>query len=136
MITQRTSSCAYLFADVGCLNNLGLYLAHQALELLLGTPNIFSVDQRTTALLTNRLTKGGASKLDIQRALYLAALSQFCIYVPTVDGLNWPLRRGDPLYDVNVVKEKCTLKVRISAIQNLFFSLRIEYMYHPFAGFS
>jgi hypothetical protein len=83
--------------------------------LLLGTPNIFSVDQRTTALLTNRMTKEGASPLDIQRALYLAALSQFCIYVPTeFDGMNWPLRRGDPLYDVNVVKQKCSLKVRVS----------------------
>ena len=78
--------------------------------MLLGTPNVFTVDQRTTALLSNRLRKEGASERDIQRALYLAALSQFCIYVPTEsEGKSWPLRRGDPLHDVNVVKNKCTL---------------------------
>jgi len=82
-----------------------------ALEMLLGTPNVFSVDSRTTSILTNRLKKEGASSYDIQRALYLAALSQFCIYVPTEsEGKNWPLRRGDPLGNVAVVKHKCTLK--------------------------
>ena len=86
--------------------------------MLLGTPNVFSVDQRTTALLTNRLKKEGASSHDIQRALYLAALSQFCIYVPTEsEGKNWPLRRGDPLHDVNVVKSKCTLQDFHSALR-------------------
>jgi len=89
-----------------------------ALELLLGTPSVFSVDQRTTALLTNRLQKEGANSLDIQRALYLAALSQFCIFVPTKsEGKSWPLRRGDPLYDVNFVKNKCTLKDFHSALR-------------------
>ena len=89
-----------------------------ALELLLGTPSVFSVDQRTTALLTNRLQKEGASSLDIQRALYLAALSQFCIFVPTKsEGKSWPLRRGDPLYDVNFVKNKCTMKDFHSALR-------------------
>lgn len=80
------------------------------MEILLGTPNVFSVDQRTKVLLTHRLKKEGASHNDIQRALYLAALSQFCIYVPTEsEGTKWPLRRGDPLHDVNVVKKKCAL---------------------------
>mmetsp|Transcript_29789 Transcript_29789/g.61080 ORF Transcript_29789/g.61080 Transcript_29789/m.61080 type:complete len:637 (-) Transcript_29789:142-2052(-) len=81
-----------------------------ALEMLLGTPNVFSVDQRTTALLTNRLRKEGAGEEDIQRALYLAALSQFCIYVPTIEGKNWPLRKGDPLEKIRVVKESCRLR--------------------------
>ncbi|KAL3808967.1 hypothetical protein ACHAXA_005159 [Cyclostephanos tholiformis] len=89
-----------------------------ALELLLGTPSVFSVDQRTTALLTNRLQKVGASSLDIQRALYLAALSQFCIFISTEsEGKSWPLRRGDPLYDVNFVKNKCTLNDFHSALR-------------------
>ncbi|KAL7530009.1 hypothetical protein ACHAXR_003268, partial [Thalassiosira sp. AJA248-18] len=89
-----------------------------ALEMLLGTPNVFSVDQRTTAVLTNRLLKEGASSHDIQRALYLAALSQFCIYVPTEsEGKNWPLRRGDPLHDVKPVRNKCTLKDFHSALR-------------------
>lgn len=80
--------------------------------MLLGSPNVWTVDQRTTALLTNRLKKEGATSYDIQRALYLAALSQFCIYVPTTtesEEKDWPLRRGDPLHNVKPVKNKCTL---------------------------
>lgn len=80
-----------------------------ALELMLGTPNVFSVDQRTTALLTNKLRNDcGASSCEIKKALYLAALSQFCIYVPT-NGMSWPLRKGDPLHDASVAKHSCTL---------------------------
>jgi serine/threonine protein kinase len=80
------------------------------LELLLGTPNVFSVDQRTTTLLTNKMNKEGASEEDIQRALYLAALSQFCIYVPTNESdKNWPLREGDPLFKASIVKTTCTI---------------------------
>jgi serine/threonine protein phosphatase PrpC len=84
-----------------------------ALELLLGTPNVFSVDQRTTAVLTSKMKKAGASDEDLQRALYLAALSQFCIYVPTSDSSkqqSWPLRDGDPLHKTYMVKESCTLQ--------------------------
>ncbi|CAB9510867.1 linked kinase-associated serine/threonine phosphatase 2C [Seminavis robusta] len=86
-----------------------------ALELLLGSPSVFSVDQRTTALLTNKMQKRGASEKEIRRALYLAALSQFCIYVPSSTGsksqrLSWPLRKGDPLYKIAMVKESCTLR--------------------------
>lgn len=84
-----------------------------ALELLLGTPNVFSIDQRTNVLLTNRMRRGGASDDEIAHALYLAALSQFCIYVPSKNeakGLNWPLRDGDPLHRAEMVKESCTLQ--------------------------
>lgn len=86
-----------------------------ALELLLGTPNVFSVDQRTTAILTNKMQHKGASEREIRRALYLAALSQFCIYMPASvgskrSGLSWPLRQGDPLYKIAMVKESCTLR--------------------------
>lgn len=94
------------------------------LELLLGTPNVFSVDQRTTTVLTNKMRKNGASHDEIQRALYLAALSQFCIYLPLMDGhgsinnknsssksrKEWPLRDGDPLHNVAIVKTTCTIK--------------------------
>ncbi|GKZ00765.1 hypothetical protein MPSEU_001028300 [Mayamaea pseudoterrestris] len=82
-----------------------------ALEMLLGTPNVFSVDQRTTAILTHKLTNEGTSKKDIQRALYLAALSQFCIFHPSHDHRRqeWPLRRGDPLHQYLMVKSSCTL---------------------------
>lgn len=37
--------------------------------MLLGTPNVFTVDQRTTVILTNKLKKEGASPNDIQTAL-------------------------------------------------------------------
>lgn len=70
--------------------------------MLLGTPNVFTVDQRTRVILSHMLRKEGASPEDIQRALvrynyhnsislqslsdltnsmqykYLAALSQVC----------------------------------------------------------
>lgn len=82
-----------------------------ALELLLGTPNVFTVDQRTTALLTNKMQKKGASHEELQRALYLAALSQFCIYMPTsTTAKSWPLRAGDPLFNAAMVKQSCTLQ--------------------------
>ena len=68
------------------------------LEMLLGTPNVFSVDKRTTAVLTTKLKDESASDSDIRRALYLAALSQFCIYIPTSSNKDWPLREGDPLF--------------------------------------
>ena len=42
-----------------------------ALELLLGTPNVFTVDQRTKAILTHKLKHQGASDEEIERALYL-----------------------------------------------------------------
>jgi serine/threonine protein phosphatase PrpC len=81
-----------------------------ALELLLGTPNVFSVDQRTRAILSIKMQKQGATEEEIQRALYLAALSQFCIYNPAIENSqNWPLRDGDPLQKTSMVKQSCTL---------------------------
>jgi serine/threonine protein phosphatase PrpC len=79
-----------------------------ALELLLGTPNVFSVDQRTNALLTNRMRRSGASDDEITHALYLAALSQYCIRPK--GGRNWPLRDGDPLHKAEMAKQSCTLQ--------------------------
>ena len=82
-----------------------------ALELLLGTPNVFSVDQRTKAVLTNKMQKRGASEDEIQRALYLAALSNFCIFIPSDsdEEMRWPLQPGGPLHDASMVKKKCGL---------------------------
>lgn len=91
-----------------------------ALEMLLGTPNVFSIDQRTTAILTHRLKN--ASTKDVQRALYLAALSQFCIYKPILSGngnniapsassgAQWPFSFGDPLHLTTSVKSSCSLQ--------------------------
>ena len=76
-----------------------------ALELLLGTPNVFSVDQRTSALLTMKLKRARASEEEIAHTMYLAALSNFCIFVPSSETANgahsWPLRYGDPLHKVS-----------------------------------
>jgi serine/threonine protein kinase len=83
------------------------------LELLLGTPNVFTVDQRTSALLTHKMERAGASEDEISHALYLAALSQFCIYVPSYNvsrPQSWPLGNGDPLHDTAMAKDSCTLQ--------------------------
>ncbi len=92
-----------------------------ALEMLLGTPNVFSIDQRTTAILTHRLKN--ASTKEVQRALYLAALSQFCIYKPISNDsrsssniapssrtAQWPFSDGDPLHLTTSVKSTCSLQ--------------------------
>ncbi len=82
-----------------------------ALELLLGSPNVFSVDKRTAAVLTNKLKRSGANDKDIRRALYLAALSQFCIYNPSNEtDKDWPLREGDPLEFSIMAKTTCTIQ--------------------------
>lgn len=74
-----------------------------ALELLLGTPKVFTVDQRTKVVLTHKMRRKGATEGDIQKALYLAALSQFCIFSPSRRRDrpkhvrdDWPLRYDDP----------------------------------------
>ncbi len=46
--------------------------------MILGTANIFSVDQRTSALITHRMR--GASKERVDEALKLAAMAEMCIY--------------------------------------------------------
>jgi len=103
-----------------------------ALELLLGSPNVFSIDQRTRyvllayqcasadtlwhrAVLTHKLQKSRASSADVERVMYLAALSQYCIFNPSKE--DWPLRKGDPLYKVTMTRESCTLADFESALQ-------------------
>ena len=78
-----------------------------ALELLLGTPSVFSVDQRTRAVLTHKLQKAGATTEEVKKAMYLAALSQYCIFNPSQG--DWPLRSGDPLHNISMTKQSCTL---------------------------
>lgn len=82
-----------------------------ALELLLGTPNVFSVDQRTRVILSHKMEKEGASPKQIEKAMYLAALSQYCIYNPSLEDetRDWPLRKGDPLHQSAMVKKSCTI---------------------------
>lgn len=107
-----------------------------ALELLLGSPNVFSVDQRTRyvykfysserlrimishnlflicfyrVVLAHKMKKKGATPEEIEKAMYLAALSQFCIYNPQKEkSIDWPLRDGDPLHKSAMTKHSCTL---------------------------
>lgn len=47
-------------------------------EMILGTANIFSVDQRTSALISHRMRH--ASKKQIDEAMKLAAMAEMCIY--------------------------------------------------------
>ena len=60
------------------------------------------------------MKKEGASDEELQRALYLAALSQFCIYVPNSANkqhqASWPYRHGDPLHKTAMAKDSCTLQ--------------------------
>ena len=49
--------------------------------MILGTANIFNVDQRTAALISHRMRH--ASKERQEEALKLAAMAEMCIYHPT-----------------------------------------------------
>lgn len=61
-------------------------------------------------VLSYKLQKEGASEEEIERAMYLAALSQFCIYNPANETKpEWPLRHGDPLHGYLMTKASCTL---------------------------
>jgi len=56
------------------------------------------------------MRKEGAAEEEIERAMYLAALSQFCIYNPSNQNKrDWPLRDGDPLHKSAMTKHSCTL---------------------------
>ena len=56
------------------------------------------------------MKKKGASDDEIERAIYLAALSQFCIYNPMDSNQrDWPLRVGDPLHQSAMTKQTCTM---------------------------
>jgi serine/threonine protein kinase len=69
------------------------------------------VDQRTRAVLTHKLKKEGATDKEIRRALYLAALSQFCIYSPSHEKQqNWTLRVEASIHKLSMVKTTCTLR--------------------------
>ncbi len=58
------------------------------LELLLGTPDVFTIDGRTRALLTQKLSNW--SKPDLEQAFLKAALAEFCIYHPSAG--HWPFK--------------------------------------------
>lgn len=50
------------------------------LELILGTGDVFSVDQRTEAIIRHRMA--GSSEESIRLALLLASMAHYCIYQP------------------------------------------------------
>ena len=51
------------------------------LEMILGTADVFTVDQRTSALITHRLKQ--ADEKNLNQALLLAAMADFCLYDPS-----------------------------------------------------
>lgn len=46
--------------------------------MILGTADVFSVDQRTAALISHRMRRSSAE--EVEAAMKLAAMSEFCIY--------------------------------------------------------
>jgi serine/threonine protein kinase len=51
------------------------------LEMILGTVVVFTIDQRTEAMITQLLQKKGITdRQQIQNAIYLSALADYCIY--------------------------------------------------------
>jgi serine/threonine protein phosphatase PrpC len=61
-------------------------------------------------VLSHKMRRKGASEEEIERAMYLAALSQFCIYNPLLTSRReWPLRDGDPLHQSAMTKQTCTM---------------------------
>ena len=71
-VVVRKLSIQLLVVHIDFSHIIYPFLARKALEMLLGTPNVFSIDQRTTVILTHKLKKEGASPDDIQRALVSA----------------------------------------------------------------
>ena len=83
-----------------------------ALEMMLGTPDVFSVDQRTQVLLTARLKKEGATDEMIEKAITLASLADFCIYDhhSVVKESGWLAKEEDLLDDSAMVVSRCDLE--------------------------
>ena len=50
------------------------------LEMILGTSDVFTVDQRTSAMIAHRMKRSGADSKNISDAMLLAAFADFCIY--------------------------------------------------------
>ena len=73
-------------------------------------PQVSVTHPTPSTVLTYKLQKAGVKSADIEKAMYLAALSQFCIYNPSNETKpEWPLRSGDPLHQSAMTKQSCTL---------------------------
>lgn len=69
-----------------------------------------TVNVYVRAVLSHKMQKRGATTREIEKAMYLAALSQFCIYNPWKEkGAAWPLGDGEPLHKSAMTKKSCTL---------------------------
>lgn len=82
-----------------------------ALEVMLGTPDVFSVDQRTSVLLSTQLRREGASDDEIERALILASFADFCIYdhEAVVRENMWLANQEETLNEKAMVASRCDL---------------------------
>ncbi len=58
------------------------------LELILGTPEVFTLNQRTQAVLAHELDRGrgGEERINNEDILFLASLADMCIYHPAAHG--------------------------------------------------
>jgi serine/threonine protein phosphatase PrpC len=73
-------------------------------------PHMSSAPLLLSMVLSHKLQKQGATPKEIERAMYLAALSHFCIYNPSESNKpGWPLRSGDPLHQSAMTKQSCTM---------------------------
>jgi hypothetical protein len=81
-----------------------------SLELLLGTPHVFSVDSRTSHLLRSHLLRAGSSESEIDHALLLAALSDYCLFAGVDEEKHfWPATSHATLEDAAVTSRSCGL---------------------------
>ena len=81
-----------------------------ALEMLLGTPDVFSIDSRTEALLRAQLKKTHTPEPDIETALLLASFADYCIFDPKGATESGWLSDGDPLGEMSMVANSCGLE--------------------------
>ncbi len=56
------------------------------LELILGTPEVFTLHQRTRAVLAHELERGRVEPTNVEDILFLASLANMCIYHPAAHG--------------------------------------------------
>ncbi|GMH82716.1 hypothetical protein TrST_g3590 [Triparma strigata] len=78
------------------------------LELLLGTPNVFSIDTRTEAIIELRME--GKEEKEIERVKYLASLADYCLYDPQVDEERfWPESYDAGDSSTGMVSKSCDL---------------------------
>jgi serine/threonine protein phosphatase PrpC/serine/threonine protein kinase len=93
------------------------------LELILGTENVFEVDQRTAAMISSRLEHRRRfhdyGKL-LEKTLFLAGLADYCIFQPPQE--NGDIQNGDAISISAVSGAESDRSTVITKVQNLIDS--------------